>query len=147
MLQTKIYPTQIPQKLKVSIVNDYIRSLGIQVGDVILTVKGSGTEVKGTDLLWIRKQIILGVERNGEIFVMEGKNLIKEDSQPDYVMWHGLLLSDLHRNKFIFGEYIKGDHPELVGKKVAVIHGFSTRLEIDNVKYAVVTNRNLIFKQ
>lgn len=140
-----IYGKREIHKLKVHSINEYSKELGIQEDDTLLVIKGAGMPIPDSELLFIKISNILGVIRNGELIAVKGKHLIIEDELSDIAEWKGLMVGEMHRNKFQFGTYIDGEKKEWIGKKAMFIHGLSTRLEIDGIKYASVTNSDLIF--
>ena len=132
-------------KLKVHTINTNTKKLGVLENDTLLVLKGAGMPIPNSDLVFIKHSNILGVERNGEIISLKGKHLILEDELTDFAIWKGLIVTDAYREKFQTGTYINGERKELKGKKVTFIHGFSTRLEIGDKKYASVSDADLIF--
>lgn len=131
------------QKLKAHTIHPSITD--IMEGDTLITLKGAGTPIHNSPLVFVKTNNILGVERNNVIIPVKGKHLIEEDDITDYAVWKGLIVTEAHRHKFQTGTYLDGDNKELIGRKVTFIHGFSTRLNLNGKKYAVVTNRDLIF--
>lgn len=147
MLQTKIYPTEVPQKLILLSISDSLKKEGFLEGDIVYTMKGAGAEVKNGGYVWSALSAILCYERNGILKAPKGKNIVLQDERPDFVIWNDLMISERHRDKYIFGTYIDGDFNELIGEKVAIIHSFNTKVQINGIDYAVVKKENLIFKQ
>lgn len=147
MLQTKLYPSEVPQKLELALISDSLKEYGLNVGDIVYTLKGAGANVRDTDYVFSKFSAIFCIERDGVLKVIKGKNLILEDDKEEFVMWNNLMLPEKYRVKYIFGTYLDGDYPEMIGEKVAVIHSFNTRLEINGINYAVVNKNNLIFKK
>jgi hypothetical protein len=128
----------------------------IYKGYTLYTVKHAGMPIPDSDLVFIKKVNILCFDKpmavllgkkgyyQKKMFPMQGKHLILEDEIPDTTYWKGLIVGDMHRMKFQTGTYLDGEMKLLRGRSITFIHSMSTRLEVEGVKYAVVTNNDLI---
>lgn len=154
VLCQKVYDTELEQGgIIIKLAEEQIRQIHIvhtsdsdyKTGEIIYMMNGKGLPIPDSDLVLVSKKTILSYFKEGEINVVKGRHLIKEDETPDFNYWKGLMVSSKQVQPFRTGIYITGDCPQYTGKKISYIHTLFTDLVVNDVKYACVTNGELIF--
>lgn len=135
----------IQQKVQVLASNNYIRSKGINEGDVVLTISGAGVGIKEEDFYWLKYVNCLAIEKNGELIPVPGKCLIEEYETDDrlYIEQRGVQVHKKYRSKPQTGKFLKGEGIK-EGSDVTFLHGSFTKLNYKGINYAILPYKNLI---
>jgi hypothetical protein len=153
ILCQKVYDTELEQSgIIIKLNEEQIRQILIvhtgedyKKGEIIYMMNGKGLPIPDSDLVLVYKKTILAYFVDGKLEVVKGRHLIAEDETPDFNYWKGLMVSSKQVHPFRTGIYITGDNPQYIGKKISYIHSMFTDLVVNDVKYACVTNGELIF--
>lgn len=106
----------------------YCKSLGINTGNKIHFIKNADYEIKvGDKDLWrMKANAVIVIEKDGEVYPLEGSILVEQDEQPDRVYKAGLILPESNRAKELTGTVVNignGQFFELVSKFTTLTHG------------------------
>lgn len=141
-VKTKLYPERVGQLLRVISTNEISQSVGINDGDLVLTVTNAGAEVTDIGLFYAKIMNVIAKVVDGEVVPLANNCIIREN--PIDKHWNGLMVSQHHWSRFNTGTILKSNIG-YEGRDVTYIHSMHSRLVYKGVVYCVAERRNLIF--